>query len=109
MQELCCDTRSWTEPEGHRRALVTDAFEPKSEEQAVRLCDQQMHVEVGHVDLPHVLSPAELGLKGVQALHLEVLVLEVRIDRRQVDAPRILSVPFFGTGKKTDLTRRLSD
>ena len=79
--------RSWPEPERHRRALVTDAFEPKAEEQAVLLRDQQIHVEVRHVDLPHVIPPAELGLHRVQTLHLEVLVLEERIDRGQIDAP----------------------
>ena len=45
-----------------------------------------MHVEVRHVDLPHVIPRAELGLHRVQTLHLEVLVLEERADRGQVDA-----------------------
>ena len=86
-QELCCDTRSWTEPERHCRTFVTDTFEPKAEEQAVLLRDQQMHVEVRHVDLPHVIPPSELGLHCVQTLHLEVLVLQEGVDRGQVDAP----------------------
>ena len=86
-QELGCDTRSWSEPERHCRTFVTDSFEPKAEEQAVLLRDQQMHVEVRHVDLPHVIPPSELGLHCVQTLHLEVLVLEERVDRGQVDAP----------------------
>ena len=46
-----------------------------------------MHVEVRHVDLPHMIPPSELRLHRVQTLHLEVLVLEERVDRGQVDAP----------------------
>ena len=84
-QELCCDTRSWSEPERHCRTFVTDSFEPKPEEQAVLLRDQQMHVEVRHVDLPHVIPPSELGLHCVQTLHLELLILEERVDRGQVE------------------------
>ena len=45
-----------------------------------------MHVEVRHVDLPHVVPAAELSLKRVKAFHLEVLVLEVRVDRVEIDA-----------------------
>ena len=86
-QEFGCDTRSWSEPERHCRTFVADSFEPKAEEQAVLLRDQQMHVEVRHVDLPHVIPPSELGLHCVQTLHLEVLVLEEQVDRGQVDTP----------------------
>ena len=68
-----------------------------------------MYVEVGHIDLPHVIPPSELRLHRVQTLHLEVLVLEEQVDRGQVDAPLILPVPFFGTGKKADHTSRVSD
>ena len=45
-----------------------------------------MHLELLHVDVPHVIPPAELSLNGVKALHLEVLVLEVRVDGVEIDA-----------------------
>ena len=90
-QELCCDARSWTETKWLCRTFVTDSVEPKSELQAVLLCDQQMHLKVRHVDFPLVIPVAKLKLNGVQAFHLEVLVLETRIDRCQIDAPLILS------------------
>ena len=39
-----------------------------------------MHVQVRHVDLPHVVPATELSLNRVKAFHLEMLVLEVWVD-----------------------------
>ena len=49
-----------------------------------------MHVEVRHVDLPHVIPATGLSLNRVKAFHLEVLVLEVRVDRVEIDATSYL-------------------
>ena len=54
-----------------------------------------MQVEVRHVNLPHVVSAAELSLNRVKAFHLEVLVLEVRVDRVEIDATPHLVVALL--------------
>ena len=63
---------------------------------AVCLCDRQMHVEVGEVDLGHPISAAEHACKRVSALHLKVLVLEERVDRPEVDAAPKPVRPLLG-------------
>ena len=107
LQKLCCDARSWSETEGHCRTLVFDSVELKAEVQAVPRRDRQMHVKIRHVHLPHVISAAELSLNGVQTLHLEVFVPEIRIDGCEIDASSHLVCAFLWNWKERT-TPRLS-
>ena len=52
-----------------------------------------MHAKAGEVDLCNEIVPSDELLDGVQALHLEVLVLDVLVRLAQIDA----STYFVGT------------
>ena len=62
---------------------------------AVLLCNEEMHVKVGQVDPCHPISPAKDLSQGVGALHVEVLVLRVGIDRPEVGASPQLVGPLL--------------
>ena len=60
---------------------------------AVGLGDEEVHVEVGEVDLRNEVVPSDELLDGVQAPHLEVLVPDVLVRPALIDA----SAHFVGT------------
>ena len=86
LQKLGCNARCRSEAEWHARAFVFYAVEHEPEVLAVVLGNGQMHVKIGQVYFGHVIPPAEHGGQSVCALHLEVLVLQIRIDRPKVNA-----------------------
>ena len=71
----------WGEAEGHRHALVLRTVEHEAEESSISLADWQVHVEVRKVDLCEVVTATEDRLKGMCALHLEVPIQEMAVER----------------------------
>ena len=90
----------WLPGRKDARAFVFHAVEHEMEVLAFLLCNEQMHVQVGQVDLGHpVRSAKDLGHR-VLALHLEVLVPKVGVDRPEVDAAPQLVGSFLPERKE---------
>jgi hypothetical protein len=79
--------------EGHADALGFLALPHEPHVPAVGLADCEVHVKAGEVDLRNEIVPSDELLDGVQALYLEVLVLDVLVRPAQIDA----STHFVGT------------
>ena len=72
--------------EGHANALVLLALQHEPHVPTVSLPDEEVHVEVGEVDLRNEVVPSDELLDGAQAPHLEVLVPDVLVRPVQIDA-----------------------
>ena len=66
------------------------------------MTDEEVHVEVARIHFGDQVVSANELLHGVQPFHFAMLVLNELLGLRRSTQPRILPVPFFGTGKKVD-------
>ena len=84
MQNLRCQPGGWGEAERHRRALILLAMPHEPEVLTVPGLDGEMKEVIGHVDLGHEVPTANEVPHCMQALHLEVLVPQVAVERAEV-------------------------
>ena len=83
-QKLGRSVGCWDEAKGHYHSLVLCNIKHEVEESLVGLADMQVHVEVRKVVPPlEVFAVTKDRLKGMCALHLEVLIHELAVERRR--------------------------